>query len=89
MTIRKLRDPRGWNVGLLKALALPDGAFKLYVWLRLNARIDTGSLETSQVDLARVLNKARGTVRANLKTLEQADVCQMKFPRNPHARGWI
>jgi len=85
----KLRDPRGWNVGLLKALALPDGAFRLYVWLRLNARIDTGSLETSQSDLARALQKARGTIRANLRTLEQAEVCRMKFPRNPHARGWI
>jgi hypothetical protein len=85
----KLRDPRGWNVGLVKALALPDGAFKLYVWLRLNARLDTGSLQTSQSDLARALQKARGTIRANLSTLEQDGVCRMKFPRNPHGRGWI
>jgi len=89
MNSRKLRDPRGWNVGLLKALALPDGPFKLYVWLRLNARIDTGSLETSQSDLSRALQKARGTIRASLRTLEQAEVCRMKFPRNPHGRGWI
>jgi len=89
MNSTKLRDPRGWNVGLFKALALPDGAFKLYVWLRLNTRIDTGSLETSQSDLSRALNKARGTIRANLKTLERAEVCRMKFPRNPHGRGWI
>jgi len=89
MNSRKLRDPRGWNVGLHKALALPDGAFKLYVWLRLNARIDTGTVETSQSDLAHALNKARGTIRANLTTLEQAEVCRTKFPRNPHGRGWI
>lgn len=89
MNSRKLRDPRGWNVGLLKALALPDGPFKLYVWLRLNARIDTGSLVTSQSDLSRALQKARGTIRASLRTLEQAEVCRMKFPRNPHGRGWI
>jgi hypothetical protein len=89
MNSRKLRDPRGWNVGLLKALALPDGAFKLYVWLRLNARIDTGSLEIRQSDLSRALQKARGTIRANLRTLEQAEVCRMKFPRNPHGCGWI
>jgi len=85
----RLRDPRGWNVGLVKALALPDGPFKLYVWLRLNARIDNGSLETSQSDLSRALKKARGTIRANLKTLEQAEVCRMMFPRDPHGRGWI
>ena len=89
MNTKKLRDPRGWNAGLIEALSLPDGAFKLYVWLRLNARIDTGSLETSQSDLSRALKKARGTIRANLKTLEQAEVCRMKFPRNPHDRGWI
>jgi len=89
MTSRRLRNPQGWNVGFLKAITLPDGAFKLYVWLRLNARFDTGSLETSQLDLARALKKARGTIRTNLKTLERAGVCRMKFPRNPHARGSI
>ena len=85
----KLRDPRGWNVGLVKALALPDGPFKLYVWLRLNARLDTGSLEISQSDLAIALKKARGTIRANLRTLEEAKVCRAKFPHNPQGRGWI
>jgi hypothetical protein len=89
MNSRKLRDPRGWNVGLVKALALPDGPFKLYVWLRLNARLDTGTVEISQSDLSRALHKARGTIRANLKTLEQAGVCRTSFPRNPHARGSI
>jgi biotin operon repressor len=89
MNAPKLRDPRGWNVGLVKALVLPDGPFKLYVWLRLNARIDTGSLETSQSDLALALNKGRGTIRANLKTLEQAGVCRVKFSRDPQGRGWI
>jgi hypothetical protein len=89
MKAPRLRDPRGWNVGLVQALALPDGPFKLYVWLRLNARIDTGSLETSQSDLSRALNKARGTIRVHLKTLEQAEVCRMKFPHDPQGRGWI
>jgi hypothetical protein len=89
MNSRKLRDPRGWNAGLIKALELPDGPFKLYVWLRLNARIDTGSLETSQSDMSHALKKARGTIRANLQTLEQAGVCRMKFTRDPQGRGWI
>jgi len=85
----KLRDPRGWNVGLVKALVLPDGPFKLYAWLRLNARLDTGSIEISQSDLAIALKKARGTIRANLRTLEEAKVCRAKFPHNPQGRGWI
>jgi hypothetical protein len=85
----RLRDPRGWNAGLIKALILPDGPFKLYVWLRLNVRIDTGSLETSQSDLSLALHKTRSTIRANLKTLEQAEILHMKFSRNPQGRGWI
>jgi len=88
MNSRKPRDPQGWNAGLFKALEFPDGPFKLYVWLRLNARMD-GSLETSQSDISRALNKARGTIRANLQTLEQAGVCRMKFPRDPQGRGWL
>lgn len=86
---RRLRDPQGWNAGLFKALALPDGAFKLYVWLRLNARLDTGALEISQLDLARALKKARGTIRASLNELERAGVCRIKFPRASLSRGRI
>jgi hypothetical protein len=89
MKAPEMRDPRGWNIGLVNALALPDGPFKLYVWLHLNARLDTGSIEISQSDLALALKKARGTIRANLKTLEEAGVCRSKFPHNPQGRGWI
>jgi hypothetical protein len=86
----ELRDPRGWNAGLAEALAtLPDGPFKLYVWLRLNARLDTGSIEISQSDLALALKKAHGTVRANLKVLEKSNVCRARFSRHPHGRGYI
>ena len=89
MKAPEMREPRGWNEGLVKALALPDGPFKLYVWLRLNARLDTGSIEVSQSDLALALKKARGTIRANLKTLENTNVCRTKFPHDPQGRGWI
>ena len=89
MTMPELRHGQSRDEGLLRVITLPDGAFKLYVWLRLNARIDTGSLETSQLDLARTLDKARGTIRSNLRILEQAGVCRMEFPRNPHAQGRI
>lgn len=85
----KLRDPHGWNLGFCKAFALPDGPFKLYVWLRLNARIDTGTLEISQSDIALTLKKSRGTVRNNLEVLQEAGVCRTKFSRDPEGRGWI
>ena len=84
------RDPQRWNAGLLKALTLADGPFKLYVWLRLNAHLDTGSLEITQGDLAKALDKARGTIRSSLRALERAGVCRIKFPRGgPAARGCI
>ena len=89
MTTRRLRHSQNWSEGLLKALTLPDGVFKLYVWLRLHASIDTGSVEISQLELARALKKAPGTIRANLKILESMNVCRMKFSHNPHAPGWI
>lgn len=83
-------DPQRHNAGLVKALALADGPFKLYVWLRLNARLDTGALETTQGDLAQALDKARGTIRSSLRALERAGVCRIKFPRGgPAARGCI
>lgn len=89
MTTRRPCDPQGWNAGLLKALALPDGAFRLYVWLRLHARLDTGKVEISQLDLAKALNRGRSTIRTSLRILEQAGVCRMQFLRIPGARGWI
>lgn len=89
MTMPDLRDGQSWSEGLRKAVTLPDASFKLYVWLRLNARLDTGPLESSQQDLARTLHKARGTIRASLRALQQAGVCRMEFPRNPRARGRI
>ena len=51
--------------------------------------IDTGSIEISQSDLALALKKARGTIRANLKTLEEANICRTKFPHDPRGCGWI
>jgi len=89
MNRTKLRDPHGWNFGFIKGFALPDGPFKLYVWLRLNARIDTGTLEISQSDIAKALKKARGTIRNNLEALQDAGVCRTKFSRDPQGRGWI
>lgn len=89
MSLPAMRAGQRWSQGVLQAITLPDGAFKLYVWLRLNVRLDTGSLDVSQQDLARALGRARGTIRAHLRALERAGICRMTFPRNPHARGRI
>jgi DNA-binding Lrp family transcriptional regulator len=89
MTSKQLPEPQRRDAGLRKALALPDGPFKLYVWLWLNAQLDTGIVETSQGDLAQSLNKSRGAIRANLRILEEAGVCRTKFQNSPVSPGWI
>src|SRR5438093_7200 len=56
-----LKNPKGWfaaGAEVEKALTLlSDGAFKLYVYLCLNVRRDTATLETTQTELARGLKK--------------------------------
>ena len=88
-----LKSPKGWfaagaEVG--KALSiLSDGAFKLYVYVCLNARRDTGVLEITQTDLARNLKRARKTVRDYLDELGSAGVCRSRYDRNPVVLGEI
>lgn len=89
-----LKNPRGWfaaGAEVQKAMALlSDGAFKLFVYLCLNARCDGGVLETCQADLARALKKATGTIRRNLGEMEAAGVLsQARFSHHPSGRGLI
>lgn len=88
-----LKTPRGWfaaGIEVAKALTLlSDGAFKLFVYVCLNARRETGVLEISQTDLALSLNKARKTVRDYLSELEAAGICRSRYDRNPTVRGTI
>jgi len=67
MSLPAMRAGQRWSQGVLQATTLPDGAFKLYVWLRLNARFDTGSLDVSRQELARALGRARSTIRGHLR----------------------
>lgn len=89
----KLKHPQGWFPAgpqietLLTRLA--DGPFKLFVYLCLRARRDTGSLETSQNTLAKNLRKSRRSVGSYLKQLQEVGVCRLQMTQNPHLQGLI
>jgi hypothetical protein len=88
-----LKNPRGWfaaGVEVEKAMtALSDGAFKLFVYLCLNARRDTGVLEISQTELARNLKKGQQTLRRYFDEMRTAGICQSRFSHSPLGRGMI
>jgi hypothetical protein len=88
-----LKSPKGWfaaGAEVQKAMTLlSDGAFKLFVYLCLHARRDSGLLETSQTDLARAVKKASGTIRSHLREMEAAGICRTQFSHHPFARGSI
>ena len=88
-----LKNPRGWfaaGAEIEKAMTiLSDGAFKLFVYLCLNARRDTGTLEISQTELARNLKKGQQTLRCYFREMQTAGICQSRFSRSPLGRGII
>jgi len=88
-----LKTPRGWfaaGVEVDRALTLlSDGAFKLFLYVCLNARRDTGVLAITQTDLALSLNKARKTIRDYVNEMENAGICRSHYGRNPNVRGTI
>jgi hypothetical protein len=88
-----LKNPRGWfaaGVEVEKAMEiLSDGAFKLFVYLCLNARRDTRVLLTSQSELARNVKKGQQTVRTYLREMETAAICRYQFSRSPRGRGAV
>jgi hypothetical protein len=88
-----LKNPKGWfaaGAEIEKALTLlSDGAFKLFVYLCLHARRDTGGLETTQTELARSLHKGTASIRSYLREMETAGICRSHFSHSPASRGRI
>lgn len=75
-----------WQTLLIQ---LSDGAFKLFVYLCLNAQQATGQLEFHQTDLARALGKSRRSISAYLQELQGRHVCRVDLGRNQYAGGTI
>jgi hypothetical protein len=88
-----LKNPRGWFAAGTEVsqamMILSDGAFKLFLYICLNARRDTGVLHTTQTELARSLTKAPGTIRRCLSEMEKAGISQNRFGHNPTGQGTV
>lgn len=90
----KLKNPRNWFAAGLEVQqamnVLSDGAFKVFMYLCLNARRDSGILRTTQTDLARNLKKTNNTIRKLLHEMEAAGICcQNSFTNSPVGQGTI
>ena len=88
-----LKSPRGWfaaGAEVQKAMdLLSDGAFRLFVYLCLNARRDTGTLESSLTQLAKNVKRSQHTVRLYLREMESAGICRCRFGHSPLGNGAI
>ena len=88
-----LKSPRGWfaaGAEVQKAMdLLSDGAFRLFIYLCLNARRDTGRLEGSLTQLAKNVKRAQHTVRQYLREMESAGICRCRFGHSPLGNGVV
>lgn len=88
-----LKNPRGWfaaGAEVQNAMELlGDGAFRLFMYLCLNARRDTGVLEGSLTQLAKNVKRAQHTVRLYLREMESAGICCCRFGHSPLGSGMV
>ena len=76
----RLKQPTGWFAAgreVAQALSLlSDGAFKLFMWICLNADRGLGAMRVEPIQVARVLGKTEAEIRADLRDLFQAEIGQ-------------
>jgi hypothetical protein len=76
----RLKQPTGWFAAgreVAQALSLlSDGAFKLFMWICLNADRGLGAMRVEPIQVARVLGKTEAEIRADLRALFQAEIGQ-------------
>ena len=89
----RLKNTRNWfaaGIEVQQALdILTDGAFKIFMYICLNAERKTGILHTTQVELARNLKKANGTIRKYLAEMEETGISRNSFSNSPSVRGSV
>jgi hypothetical protein len=88
-----LKNPRGWfaaGAEVQKAMGLlSDGAFRLFIYLCLNARRDSGVLEGSLTQLAKNVKRGKHTLRLYLREMETAGICHSRFSHSPLGDGVV
>src|SRR6266498_1472867 len=89
----RLKRPRGWFAASDEFRAalelLSDGAFRLFVYLCLEADRKTGRILTSYSELAREISRSRRVVVSYVRELDQKGVCVVRAGRNQHTRTLI
>jgi|SRR5580704_14303166 hypothetical protein len=77
---RRLKQPTGWFAAgreVAQALhVLPDGAFKLFIWICLTADRSLGAIRTTPGEIARALGKTDAEIQTNLRDLYLAEIGQ-------------
>jgi hypothetical protein len=88
-----LKNPRGWfaaGAEVQKAMDhLSDGAFRLFIYLCLNACRDTGVYDGSLTQLAKNVKRAQHTVRLYLREMQAAGICRFRFRHSPGGDGVV
>ena len=78
----RLKQPTGWfaaGTGVAQALRLlPDGAFKLFMWICLNADRGLGSIRAEPGEIARALGKTEAEIHADLRDLFLAELRRVR-----------
>jgi hypothetical protein len=89
----RLKQASGWFAAgreWQRALqALSDGAFKLFVYVSLEAERAGRRLNFQQSVLARALGKSRRSIQSYLKELEEKQICRVVSARNQHRSGTL
>jgi len=89
----KLKHPTGWFAAGREvsraATLLSDGAFKLYIYLCLNADRSTGHLKIDHSHLANALQKSRRSIVTYMEELRRQQVCRSVDAVNQHLGGSI
>lgn len=74
----RLKNPTGWFAAgkeVAQALTvLSDSAFKLFMWICLNADRGLGAIRMEPSEIARILGKTEVEIQANLRDLFQAEI---------------
>jgi hypothetical protein len=89
-SIPKLKNPKGWlaaGEGFRKALQLlPDGSFKLFAYLSLEADRRTGRVQASQKELAAALKKSKRAIGIYATQLHHKGICSIWPGENQHSK---
>lgn len=88
-----LKQPSGWFAAgppMTRALTLlSDGAFKLFVYLCLQADRSSGQMAYRQAELALQLGKSLRSITTYLEELGDRGVCQLTPAANQHQSGHL